>query len=182
MKSRGCNTTDLATALRGVSDEEYGPARQGHVLEIYKMYVDMADRISARRERANAFFVTVNAAFIALLAKETVTASAIRASWSTYAIPIAGVTLCYLWKSIIRSYRDLNSAKFRVVHAMELQLPIRPYDAEWECLGRGTDKRLYRPITHMERGVPFLFMTLYAVLLLSRVPWDSVRAIWGVDG
>ena len=35
------------------------------------------------------------------------------------------VLLCYLWYRIIRSYRDLNSAKFKVIHAIEHQLPLR---------------------------------------------------------
>src|SRR3989442_10768421 len=36
-------------------------------LEQYKLYVEMADRISARRQTANEFFLSVNTAIVALL-------------------------------------------------------------------------------------------------------------------
>ena len=36
----------LAAALRGVGSEEYGPSYRDHLLEIYKVYLEMADRIS----------------------------------------------------------------------------------------------------------------------------------------
>lgn len=43
----------LATALRGVGADEYGPAYREHLIEIYKIYLEKADRISERREKAN---------------------------------------------------------------------------------------------------------------------------------
>ncbi len=36
-------------------------------MELYKLAVEMADRVSARRGTANAFFVTVNTALLAFL-------------------------------------------------------------------------------------------------------------------
>src|SRR2546426_1964670 len=36
-------------------------------LEQYKLYVEMADRISARRQTANEFFLSVNTVIVALL-------------------------------------------------------------------------------------------------------------------
>lgn len=36
-------------------------------LDLYKLAVEMADRVSARRGTANAFFVTVNTALLAFL-------------------------------------------------------------------------------------------------------------------
>ncbi len=38
----------------------------GQYLELYKLAVEMADRVSARRATANAFFLTVNTALLAL--------------------------------------------------------------------------------------------------------------------
>src|SRR5439155_23409496 len=87
-------------------------------------------------------------------------------------VPMAGGVLCYLWFRIIRSYRDLNSAKFKVV-AIEQQLPLRPYDAEWEAVGRGTNPRLYLPFTHIEVLIPWVFMGFHAVLLISTLPWSA---------
>ena len=60
----------LNAALRGVDSNEYGPSYRDHSFEIYKTYLEMADRISGRREKANSFFLALNTALIALLAKD----------------------------------------------------------------------------------------------------------------
>lgn len=67
---------------------------------------------------------------------------------------------------IIRSYRDLNSAKFLVIHEMEKLRPLKPYDAEWESVGRGENSKLYLPFTHVEIVVPWIFIALHLVVLV----------------
>ena len=68
-------------------------------------------------------------------------------------------------------YRNLNTAKFLVIHKIEKRLPISPYEAEWEAMGRGKNKRLYRPLSHIEQGVPYVFMALHAFVLIRTFPW-----------
>lgn len=167
----------LAAALQGVTADEYGPSYRDHALEMYKTYLEMADRISERREKANSFFLAVNTALIALLAKDAFASSSAAPRGLELLVPVAAGVLCYLWYRIIRSYRDLNSAKFKVVHAIERQLPLRLYDAEWESVERGTNPRLYLPFTHVEKVVPWLFMVFHAVLAVSAVPWAKVWAV-----
>ena len=64
------SSTDDANVFR---DEETKKALKAatpspeHALEQYKLYVEMADRISARRQTANSFFLSVNTAIVALL-------------------------------------------------------------------------------------------------------------------
>ena len=163
----------LAESLRGLDSAEYGPAYRDHALEIYKTYLELTDRISQRREKANSFFLAVNAALIALLANDAFGGSG-PAGGLEILIPVTGVVLSYLWYRLIRSYRDLNSAKFKVVHEMERQLPLRPFDAEWESVGRGKDPKLYLPFTRVERAVPWLFLLLHAVITASLVPWNTL--------
>lgn len=154
----------LDGGVQSIPAEQYGATYREHTLQIYKMYVEMADRISARRERANSFFLTVNAALVAFLAKTTVLGNVIGSHLLDLLVPLAGAVLCYLWYRIVRSYRDLNSAKFKVIHTIERQLPIRPYDAEWESVGRGKNPKLYLPFSHVEQVVPWMFVVFYAVL------------------
>ena len=52
-------------------------------------------------------------------------------------IALAGMVLCFLWYRIVRSYGDLNTGKFKVIHEIESYLPLRPYDAEWTAVGQG---------------------------------------------
>lgn len=166
----------LVAALQGVASADYGESHRDHTLEIYKTYLEMADRVSARREKANSFFLAVNTALIALLAKDAFWGATASPRALEILVPLAAGVLCYLWYRIIRSYRDLNSAKFKVVHAIERQLPLRPYDAEWEIVDRGRNSKLYLPFTHVELVVPWLFMGFHALLAASIVPW---RAVWG---
>jgi hypothetical protein len=159
----------LEAALRGVPRAEYGDKYAEHVVEQYKLYVEMVDRISARRQTANSFFLSINTALLAfagLLASDRQAPEA-PLSW-ILAVATAGVLLCYSWYRLVRSYRDLNSGKFRVVHAMERLLPLAPYQAEWESVGRGEDPRLYLSFTHLELRVPWVFIALYVILVLYR--------------
>ena len=165
-----------ATFLDGVDGVRYGQEHRAHLLEQYKLYVEMADRISERREKSNSFFLTVNTALVALLAKDAFGAAPASPRFLEILVPLAAVLLCYLWYRIVRSYRDLNSAKFKVVHEIESRLPIRPYDAEWEAVGRGKNPKLYLPFSHIEIAVPWLFLCFHTVLALSAVPWPRLGA------
>jgi hypothetical protein len=140
------------------SSERY----QATILEQYKLCVEMADRISARRALANAFFLTLNSLVItSLSAGRTALAHSPR-GW--LALGLAAVLAqCGIW-ILLLSYRQLNSAKFRVIAALEQHLPAAPFSrAEWQSLGSGRDWRTHLPLTRIERWLPLLFATGYAV-------------------
>jgi len=152
-----------------VSRETYGDGYQGHLLDQYRLYVEMADRISQRRQSANAYFLSANTLLgvvSGLLASNSVGPSA--NGWRV-CLPLAGIALSLLWAGLVNSYKQLNSGKFKVIHAIEQQLPIAPYDAEWEALGRGNDPKLYWPFSHVEVWVPWVFGVLYVALLLISI-------------
>lgn len=157
----------LESDLLGVSKEKYGDRYADHLLEQYKTYVELTDKISERRQTANTFFLTINTALVTALGVVSPNnARSIELAW--YAIVgSAGMVLCYSWWRLLKSYRDLNTGKFKVVHAIEQHLPVRPYDAEWASLGRGENPELYRPFTHIETGVPWVFFFLYVGLVLG---------------
>lgn len=153
--------------------EDYGEKFQDHYLEIYKLYVSMADNISSRRQNANSFFLAVNTVLIAFIgyAKPCVGNEAGRFIWL---LALAGAILCYAWYRLIRSYKDLNSGKFKVIHLIEESLPLSPYGAEWEAVGRGKDKKLYLPFTHVEIYVPWVFFVVYSIALFFSFPWSTI--------
>lgn len=76
------------------------------------------------------------------------------------------MVLCYAWYRLIQSYKGLNSGKFKVIHAIEQYLPISPYDAEWEALGRGKNSKLFLSFHKVEMIVPFVFFALHFVVFL----------------
>jgi hypothetical protein len=170
---------DLDEALYKTAASTYGAEYQNHLLEQYKLYVQMADKISERRQSANSFFLTVNTALVTFLglvaSPDTGGDPSLVASpplpWGLV-VAAAGVVLCYSWYRLVRSYDDLNSGKFKVVHAIEIRLPAAPYAAEWEAVGKGEDKDLYLPFTHIEIRIPWVFATLYVLLAV----WEIVQS------
>lgn len=149
----------------------YGESYGTQCLEIYKLYVQMADNISVRRQSANSFFLTVNTAIIGVVGYVGGTSG----NWN-WAVSLAGLILCYAWYRLVRSYKDMNSGKFKVVHEIEKELPLSPYDAEWEALGRGKDPKLYLPFTRIEMWVPRVFGALHLIVLLISFPWARLSA------
>lgn len=157
-------TDDTLDLLRR-SKSDYGSEYDNHLFEQYKISVEMADRVSARRMLANSFFAGVHTTFAVaytVLLKE----KELQSSLLIFVPLSALLLLCYLWCSVVRSYRQLNLGKFKVVLALEQMLPVAPFDTEWIVLGEGKDRRLYRPLTYEEKWVPACFGVLYILLTL----------------
>ena len=147
-----------------VSPEKY----QEHLLEQYKLYVEMADRISQRRMTTNAFFIPVHAFLVTISAVfgENKEDKPFLALLSLFAV---GIFISVAWYCLLDSYRKLNTGKFKVVHEMEALLPFAPYDVEWDKLGRGERPALYRPLSHLEVWLPIAFIIVYSVLLVCLI-------------
>ena len=139
------------------------------VLEQYKLYVEMADRVSARRALANTFFLTLNSAVFVVFGVVWEHRPNTTAWWLLFPL-IALVGECSAWYWMLRSYRQLNSAKYIVIGSIEKRLPLSPYwQAEWLALGKGKEPSCYVPLTHMEQWVPILFITTYIGSFLAAV-------------
>ena len=95
----------------------------GALLEIYKLHAELADRVSQRREGANRLYVSLltgGLIFLAALLRyrtETIPAWGIMTAGGAI-----GMLLSASWYVVIRSYRQLNSAKFKALHELEEQL------------------------------------------------------------
>ena len=148
---------------------EVGEKYQSAILEQYKIYVEMADRISARRGFANMFFLTFNTSVLTVIGVLWSTRPQF-ASWLLLFPLLALIGECAAWYYLVRSYRQLNTAKYEVIGAMEERLPASPYwRAEWKALGEGQDRAKYWPLTHIERWVPILFVTIYFTGFLAEL-------------
>ncbi|MCW2623487.1 hypothetical protein [Mycobacterium sp.] len=145
------------------------------VLEIYKLTVEMADRISARRAVANAFFLTVNTTLVAVVGLRPVSPDSVVLS---IAVCAAGVAVAGCWWLLLRVYRRLNAAKFTVINQIEAEhLPVKPYTDEWVQLmpndartgHRARIGKALHELGGVERTVPVVFGFLYLVLLIGRL-------------
>ena len=127
----------------------------------------MADRVSQRRATANAFFLTLNTGLLGFAAALAGFSSNEAQIWAvSWGSAIFGLGFSYVWWRILKSYRQLNSAKYKVVHDLESKLPAAPYDDEWEKIERGENPKLYLQLTVVEARVPGLFMLAYSILAI----------------
>ena len=143
----------------------------GRLLEQYKMAAEMADRISARRGAANGFYFTVTSALLAT-----------SESLSLAAASGAGIALSAGWWMQLRSYRNLNAAKYAVINRLEEHLPAKIFTEEWEILKRESVertalrskalRRLVQPLSRyvelgvVEQIVPLVYLVLFVVTLV----------------
>lgn len=144
------------------SEEQY---RQ-HVLEQYKIYLELADRVSSRRDVANSFFLTLNGAIVASLGYLIEKQTNLLSEWWMVLFPLFVLLLqCFFWWRLINSYRQLNGAKFQIVGEFESRLPASPYKkAEWDSLlEEGKNCKVYWPLTHLESKIPVMFGITYLI-------------------
>jgi hypothetical protein len=130
--------------------------------EQYKLYVDTAERVSDRRQNTNNFFLTLNSVLLSFTGYLTTTEFAF---WHII-LAFAGISISLLWFLTITSFRNLNSAKFKVIHRIEQHLPIKLFADEWKQLGEGNDTSKYIKISKVEQGIPIIFFVLYIFLSL----------------
>ncbi len=141
-----------------------------HLLEQYKLAAEMADRVSARRGAANGFYFTVSSALLA-------TSESLSLGTSS----AAGIVLACAWWMQLRSYRNLNAAKFDVIGKLEQRLPAHVFSDEWAILKQEPVERivlrsrflgrLVKPLSRhaelsvVEQVVPVVFLVLFAITL-----------------
>ncbi|MFF4209156.1 hypothetical protein ACFYZE_07305 [Streptomyces sp. NPDC001796] len=150
-----------------VSPSDYATASEKYqeaILEQYKLCVEMADRVSARRNLANTFFLSVNTAAVAAVAALASHGLSTLSRWGIAAGLVILLAQCAAWWAMVRSYRQLNAAKYRVIGMLEERLPAFAYSrAEWVMLGEGRDWRRYLPLSHIEQWVPAIFALSYVL-------------------
>lgn len=145
----------------------YGDRFHDHLLEQYKLYVESAQKVSEKRISASNYLLTVSSSLLTLFG---IVVTQMTGMWLII-IPIAGLLVSLAWYSMVRSYKDLNSAKFKVIHELESHLPAAVFAYEWHHCEHGRGKA-YTPITHTERWIPGIFALVYiglAVLIMAGI-------------
>jgi hypothetical protein len=100
------------SALEKTGPEGRTPTYGSAVLEQYRLYVEMADRVSARQGLTNSFFLTLNTGIFTLFAALGRTPPQGKEWWLL--IPLVAILgQCFAWFYLVRSYRLLNSAKYQ---------------------------------------------------------------------
>jgi hypothetical protein len=139
-------------------------------MEQYKLYVATTEGISNRRALANTFFVALQAAFVTAIGIAYEPGWHFEPRWLAVFPFFAMVITCAFWWLLIRSYRKLNAAKFKVIEAYEKRLATAPLVAtEWNGIIKKDSVGItrYLELTEVERWVPGIFVALYVFGLVA---------------
>ena len=149
------------------------------LFEEYKMYVEIMDKTSSRRDSSNQFYLTLNSAIITL--------STLMYGFSACPIYIAnlwliiigiiGILICYSWFQTISSFKKLNEGRFRVINLMEKKLPAQLFSAEWihlkgdkqeapKNVEKTESKSEYKELTQTEVNIPKIFGFIYFIIVI----------------
>lgn len=141
--------------------------RQAELLEIYKLHAELADRVSQRREGANRIYVSLlvgYAVFLGALLRFGVGEMSLKLVLCS--LGGFGVLLTVSWYVVIRSYRQLNSGKFRALHELEKKLAYPFFKREWELLGEGKKIGRYWKLSVVEVSLPVVFLAMFGGIIL----------------
>ena len=146
------------------NEKDYGNDYKEHLFEQYKLYVESVEKTSDRRQHANNYFITINTALISLIGLSFQIKIFENLSWMKSVLALVGIIICIVFWYLIRSYKQLNTGKFAVIHEVEKYLPLALYKYEWEILGERKDKKKYYPFSNIELLIPWVFGIIYALL------------------
>src|SRR5680860_597578 len=106
-----------------IDKKKYGSLYQEHYLEQYKIYINSIDKISERRESANRYFVSINSTLI-VLSGFVVQYTHNKQGLMLSGIACIGIIVSVIFWILINSYKQLNTAKFAILHKIEHKLPL----------------------------------------------------------
>lgn len=120
--------------------------------ELYKLMVESSDSLIQRRQKTNAFFITVIGSMLAIAGLLSKTGTINEGPISLlYGFSVVGILLCNSWRNLIDNYGKLNKAKFDVILRLEKNLGAQIYSAEWVSLGKGLRPHKYKSFTSTEK-------------------------------
>lgn len=134
------------------------------LLEIYRLHAELADSVSRQRATANRFYMLVLSGLVVLFSALVQRQNGIPLGVLMVGFGLFGMLLAAAWYVVIRSYRQLNSGKFKALHELEEQLAYPFFKREWELLLEGEERKTYWKLTVVETFVPAIFLICFAVL------------------
>ena len=134
------------------------------LLEIYKLHAELADSISKQRSTANRFYMLVLSGLAVLFSAFLQRENGVPLGWLMIGFGLFGMLLASAWYIVIRSYRQLNSGKFKALHELEEKLTYPFFKREWDLLAEGRERKTYWRLTVVETFVPSIFFVCFAVL------------------
>ena len=142
--------------------------KQEIFLEQYKLFVKTADDITMRRLQTNKFYLTILLGLFTIAGffnKNGIT-GILNEQIILILISVIGIALNVIWYVNIESFKLLNSAKFKVIHEMEKDLPCACFDKEWEYRIGEEESKAYPILTKIEKFLPIMMGIVFFIILL----------------
>ncbi len=149
-------------SLHKISERE-----QNHLIEQYKICIEMADRVTERRTKISSFYLSVLTGLLVFSSlpyfKDSIVINPSRQI--TLMTSFTGAFICILWWINIASYKNLNSIKFTVIREMEKNLPYPCFEREWDTKSSNVEK--YKKLRKAESFVPIVIAIPFPYLIIS---------------
>ena len=168
----GERTNEIDEIVLGASGAQYGERYRADFLELFNLYVESADKVTARRNSANAFFLGINTALLGSIGYLKLDSDSLIVMFA-----LVGVITCFAWARLINSYKTLNASKFAVIQAMERHLPVAAYTAEWAYQKSAPKKHV--ALSDWEKYTPRAFFLLHAFAIAAKL-YDLINETGGV--
>jgi len=149
-----------------ISKEDYCEEYEAHCMSQYKMYIELMDKTSKRRLESNKYFISLNSFLVSLMGIINFSGILVEVKviWLIFTL-VFGAALNLVWISILNSYRNLNDARFHIIHLIEDRLPISLFKQEWEYV-QNEQKDKYELLSQVEKNIPLIFTFLYLFLII----------------
>ena len=166
MKAEEEAMTDARDVLR-VPKDIYGETWGNDAVRMYGLYLEQTDRLTARRQNVNKFFIAIHAALLSFMGY------VLKGSGEgLILVCLGGIALCAPWFLLIFTHWRSSNLKLHLLGDIEKHLPIGPLSAEDERdrqrpwgIKQGASGRKISS-TSIEMSLPIIFVCLYCC-----APW-----------
>ena len=141
------------------------------LVEIYKLHAELADSVSKQRGTTNRFYTLILSGLAVLFFDFLQRENGVPIELLMVGFGLFGMLLASAWYIVIRSYRQLNSGKFKALHELEEKLAYPFFKREWNLLAEGREQKTYWRLTVVETFVPTIFFVCFTALLIIGIAY-----------
>ena len=154
-----------------LGDDSTGEIAQ-RLFEQYTLYKQETENKENARDSANNTYLTANAALLALLgvSLEKDSIVSLEAGVIMLVIGIIGLRFCKVWNNTLSYYKQINTAKQRLINYLEKQLPAQLNSVEYyDVMQSPLNKGRYRVYKDVQEGLPNIFKGTWTILLFFAI-------------
>lgn len=147
------------------------PKRMEDLVTQYQTYVQTSEAILERRQAISSFYVSVNTTIITaittiisiFMSTDMLSNKQLSIGIIILVSSLLSIILNSNWYLQLDSYGKLNSAKMKVISALEKYMPANIFDTEWRVMSSKIGGKKYRSFTNIEKTIPMTFLVFFIV-------------------